>query len=237
MKNIYTKHGNKNPILVLMHGWGESKETWKDIIPALSEKSTVYALDLPAFGDNQKDYTVFALKDYVAYLNNFFYEHKIEKSILIGHSFGGRVATQFTLQYPKKVEKLVLYSSNIRFDKDSSNRMFALLNSVNKSMVLLFSVITRGVRNKKLSPNDYTQLSTIQKMIHADAQFIDVLHQIKQPVLLLAGRFDFLTTLSYQRTLSKKFVRAKLVTFDRSTHIAHKEERRKFIETIKEFMR
>ena len=45
--------GGTGPALVLLHGWPQSWYEWRGIMPALAQRFTVYAVDLPGLGDSQ----------------------------------------------------------------------------------------------------------------------------------------------------------------------------------------
>lgn len=94
--------------IVILHGWGKSGKDYKGI-QTIFEKNgyTVFSPDMPGFGNMQLTRTM-TLDDYVEFVCEYLAEHKIKKTIFIGHSFGGRVAAKLTVQHPEVVEKLIL---------------------------------------------------------------------------------------------------------------------------------
>jgi pimeloyl-ACP methyl ester carboxylesterase len=99
------------PLLLLVHGIGDSGATWSAVLPALARTHTVLAPDLLGHGGSDKpraDYSVggFAngLRDLMLLLGH-------ERATLVGHSLGGGVALQFAYQYPERCERLVLVAS------------------------------------------------------------------------------------------------------------------------------
>src|SRR3989344_7021242 len=80
----YLKSGKGKPIIFL-HGWGQSKETWKNIIPYIKKSNTAYLIDLPNFGESSISLKTMGLDDYVDIVYEFIKKMKIKKCILVGH--------------------------------------------------------------------------------------------------------------------------------------------------------
>lgn len=100
-------HGQGDPLL-LIHGALVSKTMWAPQLQALSEHFRVIACDLPAHGrspDLAGDYTVAHLAASVIELLDFL---GVDQAHVCGHSLGGMVAQQITLDHPSRVHKLVL---------------------------------------------------------------------------------------------------------------------------------
>jgi pimeloyl-ACP methyl ester carboxylesterase len=101
----------EGPALLLVHGIGDSSDTWRDLIPLLARNHTVIAPDLLGHGHSDKpraDYSVAAfangLRDLLGILG-------IDRATVVGHSLGGGVAMQFAYQYPDHCDRLVLVST------------------------------------------------------------------------------------------------------------------------------
>lgn len=95
--------------VVLLHGFGSSLHTWDEWAKVLEKTHRVVRLDLAGFGltgaTPEQDYSDRAdVQRIFEFLNSL----GIEKCILIGHSMGGRMAWNFSSQYPQRVIGLVL---------------------------------------------------------------------------------------------------------------------------------
>jgi len=101
--------GEKNVILI--HGFGGDIDNWLFNIGALSEKATVYALDLPGHGQSFKEPIKPAFSDMVAVLVAFMDALKIDKAHLVGHSMGGAIALEVARQHEGRVSSLSLIAS------------------------------------------------------------------------------------------------------------------------------
>ena len=106
MELFFRKEGTGSP-MVIVHGLYGSSDNWINIGKRLSEKHTVYMLDLRNHGRSPfaNSHT---FNDMRADLAEFFEKHNIEKATLLGHSMGGKAAMWFAIDYPEKVEKLVI---------------------------------------------------------------------------------------------------------------------------------
>jgi len=101
------------PVIVLLHGFGASLYSWQKVFQPLSQYGKVIAFDRPAFGltekplrwKGQNPYSPQAQMKLVVGILNYF---NIQKAILMGHSAGGTLAMQIALEYPERVQSLIL---------------------------------------------------------------------------------------------------------------------------------
>ena len=102
----YVRAGRGSAV-VLVHGFGSSLYTWKDVIPGLASDHDVVALDLPGFGlsDQPPDLTVESLPRAVLGLMDGL---GIERAALVGNSLGGGVCAMAAGAHPDRVSALVL---------------------------------------------------------------------------------------------------------------------------------
>jgi 4,5:9,10-diseco-3-hydroxy-5,9,17-trioxoandrosta-1(10),2-diene-4-oate hydrolase len=109
--NINTRFwqaGDKGSAVVLVHGLGGFVENWIHNIDALAKRHRVYAMDLVGFGRTDKTPLGKDIYTLVEFISDFMDAQKIPKATLVGNSLGGGLVLQFALQFPKKVDKLVL---------------------------------------------------------------------------------------------------------------------------------
>lgn len=116
----YKQQGSGEPVMILLHGFGASVFSWREVMAPLAEYGTVIAFDRPAFGltqrlmpgewDGQNPYSPVAQ---VALLTGLMDALGIEKAVLIGNSAGGTVALSTALAYPQRVSGLVLVDAAV----------------------------------------------------------------------------------------------------------------------------
>src|ERR1044071_718268 len=107
----YEIHGAGKP-LVLIAGLGYSMWQWHRMVPILAEHFQVITFDNRGVGQSDKPagpYTAQMLvTDTVDLLNGL----NIEKAIILGHSMDGFIAQAMALDFPERLEKLILCSTN-----------------------------------------------------------------------------------------------------------------------------
>ena len=100
----------RGPCLVLLHGAGGSGLNWAPVMAALAAKCCVIAPDLAGYGESDKPAVVYDRPFFAAWLRHFLDALGLERPILLGHSQGGAVALQFAMDYPERLERLILVS-------------------------------------------------------------------------------------------------------------------------------
>ena len=101
----------KGPVVVLIHGIGDSSDTWNTVIHGLAQRYRVIAPDLLGHGSSDKPRGDYSLGAYANGLRDLLSALGVERVTLVGHSLGGAVAAQFAYQFPERSERLVLVSS------------------------------------------------------------------------------------------------------------------------------
>ncbi|ANF49414.1 alpha/beta hydrolase [Chryseobacterium glaciei] len=97
-------------VIMLLHGKNFNGAYWKQTAKDLSDKGfRVIIPDQIGFGKSSKPQSYqFSFSQLAENTKAILDELKIDKTIVLGHSMGGMVATRFTLLYPEKVQKLIL---------------------------------------------------------------------------------------------------------------------------------
>ena len=114
IKLHYKKMGNGSPAIILLHGFGASVFSWREVMAPLAKIGTVYAYDRPGFGLTERPLegewqglNPYSQEGQVEMLANFMDSQNIQKAILVGNSAGGTIAIAFSLKYPDRVQALV----------------------------------------------------------------------------------------------------------------------------------
>ncbi|GAA1020647.1 hydrolase [Acrocarpospora pleiomorpha] len=101
----YVTGGTGEP-LVLLHGWPQSWYAWRGIMPALAERYTVYALDLPGLGDSVGTPASYDKATLARYVHGLLADKLgLRKINLIAHDHGAGVGFQYAAQFPNEVVK------------------------------------------------------------------------------------------------------------------------------------
>lgn len=96
------RYGSVTPRIIALHGWGRTRHDWAKTLAGLD----ALALDLPGFGASAPPSSAMDTAGYAELLHPLL--SATEPVVLVGHSFGGRVAVQLARRWPEKVTGLVL---------------------------------------------------------------------------------------------------------------------------------
>jgi pimeloyl-ACP methyl ester carboxylesterase len=100
--------GGSGDLLVLLHGWPLTWYSWRKIMPALAEKYTVIAPDLPGLGDSKAPVAGFEKRSIAEDIHTLVQTLGFEKVSLIGHDMGAPIAYAYARQHPAEVERLAI---------------------------------------------------------------------------------------------------------------------------------
>ncbi len=215
----------KKSILIL-HGWGLSKKPYEKLTQLLTEKNfTVYSIDLPGFGSEPLMSHSMDLNDYVAFVHAFIKKNKLSPVIVIGHSFGGRVALKYAWKYPQNVSKVILSGVPV-IRHMSTFKKIAYLFSKSGGMILrIFPAQIQNVFKKLLYYSigewDYYKSNGLRE-VFKNIINEDVLQYVKEskvPVILVWGENDTVTPSSDVPTIKKQ---AKNVEYEIVPNTNHK---------------
>lgn len=234
--------GSHKPPILLIHGWGQSHAFWNSLVPTLQKDFTVHTLDLPGFGKSQEPSRVWNVHDYAHFISIFIKSLKIENPVIMGHSYGGRLAIAYAAQFP--VKKLVLYSTGgglpeknvlkciyrrviVRiFKYIIPNTLYKFQSSAFKPTSYTNSLIIDR-RRSRVMLDIYTAMPELQ---------ISELAMIKTKTLIIMGDKDVICNPKNGDILTEMIVGSSLVKFSSSTHFAHLEEPKKFSEVLNSFL-
>lgn len=119
-KIAYSIQG-KGRTIFLIHGFLGSKLLWEPLIQRLKNNFQVIAVDLPGHGGSACVGYVHSMEMMADLVKSILNQHKIRKTILVGHSLGGYVSLAFAEKYPDKLHGLVMVNSTA--NSDSKDRL------------------------------------------------------------------------------------------------------------------
>lgn len=220
--------------IVILHGWGSlvsgQKRFWKVKEILESKGYTVFTPDLPGFGENTLQKEALTFEDYVSYVGRFvkkvMNQTKVKKIILIGHSFGGRIAIRFTAQHPKLIDKLILTgASGIVRPLSFRKKIIAATAKIIKPLTMVYPFrfffnFLRKIIYYFLGEMDYYKsgnLAQTFKNVYRVSIKNDLPH-IPSPTLLLWGENDTMTPLRDGQYMSSHIQKSKLIVIPSATH-------------------
>ena len=236
IKNIdlnYIQYGSGKDI-ILLHGWGQNIEMMKPLGDKLSKEYKITILDLPGFGKSSEPVGDFGIYDYSNLLHEFIVALKIKKPIIIGHSFGGRVAICYASK--NEVEKLVLFGSPcVRSEKKISLKVRLL-----KKIIKIPGFKTIGEKLKKyMGSVDYRNASEVMRRVLVNTvneDLSDCALKITVPTLLIWGDYDTEAPLEDAKKLELLLKDGGLVVLAGATHYAYLERLPHVIKILNNFL-
>jgi haloacetate dehalogenase len=104
--NVWT--GGEGPTLVLLHGYPQTGQMWHKVSPTLMKRFNLIIPDLRGYGDSEKARSGFDKKTMAKDIACLASELGHETFFLMGHDRGARVAHRLALDFPERVEKLIV---------------------------------------------------------------------------------------------------------------------------------
>jgi pimeloyl-ACP methyl ester carboxylesterase len=98
----------QGPSVILLHGYAETSRMWTPIIPALAERFTVIAPDLPGIGESAIPADGLDMRTAAIRIHALARSLGVERARVVGHDIGLMVAYAYAALFPDEVEKLVV---------------------------------------------------------------------------------------------------------------------------------
>jgi pimeloyl-ACP methyl ester carboxylesterase len=264
MQVHYQEFGDEsNPTMVLIHGYTASTYVWQTVAPKFTDEGFhVIAVDLIGFGFSEKpawfDYSIASQARMVLRLMN---RLGIGKATIIGSSYGGAVSSWMTLDYPERVEKLVLVGAVIN-DRPMTHPLMKVISvpAVGEAMTP-FLVDSRAFLKFRmqgtLHPTSHhliteERVNAIMRPLNAADAHNSLLKTIKnwdanrieedanlinQPTLLIWGDSDTVIPIDNGEKLYDKILNSRFVILKDCGHIPPEEKPELFTELVMEFCR
>jgi pimeloyl-ACP methyl ester carboxylesterase len=232
------------PVVILLHGFGGSLETWEPWAVVLSKQYRVVRFDLPGFGltgpDPSGDYTDARTVRVLAALMDAL---GVQKASLIGNSLGGKIAWNFAAEYPGRVEKLVLISpdgfASPGFEYGVKPKLPAVMRLLPYTLprfMLRMNLAVAYADPKRLSDATLTRYQDMmlapgdrQAMLERMVQVMLVppgpeLAKITAPTLILWGEQDGMIPFSNSADYVRDIPGARLVALPGLGHVPFEED-------------
>ncbi len=232
--------------IILMHGWGCSYQTLASIENLLNPGMHVFNIDFPGHGKSSEPETVWGVEDFALLLDKFIERLNLCKApMLLGHSFGGRVAIVYSASHPEVGKILLVDAAGIKPHR--SMKYYLKVYSF-KAMKKILPLIMGRERARKCIERyrnragsaDYNAASPKMKAVMSKVVNQDLkkyLPSISASTLLIWGEKDTATPVSDAKIMEKTIPDAGLVVFPGCGHYSFLDNRRGFAAVVKEFLK
>jgi len=241
LRTRYVVRGSGPPVLVL-HGWGASIEAVHPILSGLSPVATVYALDLPGFGQTDPPPVPWGVEQYQELVAAFMDALAIDRPAIVGHSNGGRIAIRMASTEPSRASRLVLVdSAGIR-----PKRTLRWYRRVGMAKVGKYAARFLGAPGERLrallvsrsASADYLAAGplrpTLVKLVNADLR--SFMPAIEAPTLLVWGSRDCETPLAAAHEMERLIPDAGLVVLEGAGHYSYLDQPARFARIVSHFI-
>ncbi|MBV9818164.1 MAG: alpha/beta hydrolase [Solirubrobacterales bacterium] len=241
LRTRYRTAGSGAPVLVL-HGWGGKLEAVEPITRALSATLTVYAPDLPGFGESAVPAAPWGAGDYAGWLLGLMDALSLRRPSIVGHSNGARVAIHLAAHHPERVDKLVLVdAAGIRAKRSLGYYRRVATAKTAKHAARHLGAPGRALQERvmaRVASSDYAAAGelrpTLVRLVNED--LTPLLARIAASTLLIWGERDLDTPLCDGRTMERLIPDAGLVVFPGAGHYSYLDQPRRFARVTSHFL-
>ncbi|MCL6637237.1 MAG: alpha/beta hydrolase [Alicyclobacillus sp.] len=238
----YDEDGAGEPLLFL-HGWGGSAQSFLPVYQAFQPWFRVLAIDFPGFGESSLPPETWGVGEYAALVRQFLRRLGIERTHIIAHSFGGRVAIWLAAHDPDMVGKLTLVdAAGVKPQRPLSYycKVYAF-----KCCKTLYRWGLFGPRNeerlerlyRRFGSKDFQEAGPMRRvMVRVVNQYLDdLLPRIQSPTLLIWGEHDTATPVRDGRVMERLIPDAGLVVLPGAGHFSYLDQLATFNRIVKHF--
>ncbi len=110
---IFVRHGGSGPVVVLLHGYAETSDSWGPLAAVLASRYTVIVPDLRGIGRSSRPAAGYDKKTQAADIRAVVTALGYDRASVVSHDIGIMVAYAYAARYPDKVERLVVMDAPI----------------------------------------------------------------------------------------------------------------------------
>lgn len=232
----YVQYGNdEGKDIVLLHGWGQNIEMMDPIGRRLQDDFRITIIDFPGFGKSPEPPYAFTVYDYCEALDELLNELKVKNPILIGHSFGGRIAMIYASQKP--TAKLILLGAPFRRSNKKANMKLRILKTLKKVPVIKN---LEGYMKKHMGSRDYRNATPVMRQVLVNVineNLSECLPKIKASTILIWGSNDAEVPLSEAQYMETIIKDCGLIVYEGCTHYAYLERLDQTVNILNEFLK
>lgn len=260
----YKVYGQGEPTFILLHGFGASLFSWREVTAPLAEFGTVIAYDRPAFGlterplswEGENPYSQGAQVELVVGLMDAL---GVERAALVGNSAGGTIAMLTTLKYPQRVQSLILVDPAVYAGGGAPAWIRPLLST--PQMRHLGPLVSRQIQTRgpelielawhdpsKVTPEilegyqkplriaDWDKALWELTLASRESGLADRLGEFDLPILVITGDDDRIVPTEQSVRLADELPDAQLVVIPQCGHLPHEERPVEFMQAVANFL-
>ncbi len=257
--------------LIILPGWGGTNETWQDFTELASKDFDVQVINLPCFGDEPCPDSVWGVKEYSEFVKRHLEQrmnevnpkskdpqdknnktrdssiplHSTQNDVtILGHSFGGQVASYLVANNPKLVNKLILSGPAVFRPKKKLRR--TIIGAIAKAGKWIFrlpmlekiDIEAEKIFRRLTRSEDYGDTAGIKRDIFTKVireDLTNIVKNIKIPTLIIWGTKDTYVPVKNAYKLNKLITNSKLEIIKNGKHGLHIQQPKVLLKKIKNF--
>jgi len=228
--DVWQSTSKSGATIILLHGWSGTKESWGVNAPAMSEHFECIALDLPGFGKSQEPNRPWGTFEYAEFLREFAKTLQIQLPVIVGKSFGGRIAIVYASKWPQELHKLVLVSSaGIEEKTDWLKVRIGIVR-------LLGLGPLKQVVYKLLRLKEKDRYKREVKKIVTNQDLRSLLPDIQAETLIIWGSDDQVLSLSIGKQLAAGIKNSRFEVITGGDHWVHQKRAEEFNQLVIKFL-
>lgn len=260
----YKTFGEGEPVFILLHGFGASLFSWREVMTPLAEYGTVIAYDHPAFGLTERPLewegkSPYSPQSQVELVIGLMDALGVERAILVGNSAGGTIAMLTALEYPQRVQSLILADPAVYAGGGAPAWVRPLLKTPQMKRVgplIARQIQARGPELIELAWHDPSKITPeiiegYQKPLQAEnwdkalwyltvsseeSGLAERLGELTLPTLVITGDDDRIVPTEQSIRLADALPNAALVVIQQCGHVPHEECSAEFMQAVAEFL-
>ena len=244
MTIYYEKYGKNNNTIIILPGWGNTRNTFNYFINYFKDKYTIYIFDYPSFGKSPLPNKTLTIYDYANTIYDFLKKEKIIKPIIIAHSFGGRITSILLGKLNYKVNKIILIDvAGIKEKKNIKTIIKVITYKILKKLTIF---IPKNKRNtikdilfNTFSSSDYKEIPKIMRLTFQNIVKENLLKYYKNidcETLIIWGEKDKDTSIKSAYIINKVIKDSGLIIIKDGNHFSYLKNPYTFNIIIEEYI-
>lgn len=229
--NLATEYQDEGSGLVMLflHGWQANVNTFDALVPSFSKDFRVIRLNLPGFGGSEMSSSPWGVGEYANFVKAFIEKLGISVAVLVGHSFGGRIAIKGVSEGIILTKKLILISSaGLAKQHNLRSLLFTTVAKIGKAVLFLAPLRKEKLRRwlYERAGSDYLGSGSLKEtfLLVTREDLSQNAVKVSVPTLLIWGEDDTTTPLSDGKRLQSLIPGSQLKILEKGGHFVHQEK-------------
>lgn len=241
--NIHYQVKGEGKDLLLLHGWGADSSVMAPMQEHFSAVARVINLDLPGFGKSAAPPTAWSIYDYADFVAHFLAELGLYRPVILGHSFGGRIA--IILGSRGLAGKLILADAAGLVPQRGAGYYLRVYSYKLAKKIFSLPGLKKAAQHvlsfwlKSNPSSDYQAAQGVMRQIFVRVVNEDLrkyLPRISVPTLLIWGEEDTATPLSDGRLMEDLIPDAGLAVLPGCGHFSFADDSARFYAVVDYFL-